>query len=499
VEKQFNKIPISYLQKLTRQIRSQEQTLEVRLPDGMPDIGRVLCAWGQAIVRGKEWNSDNMTVSCGVMAWVLYMPEEGEEVCAVEAWLPYSMKWELPDTMYDGKILVSCLLRGIDARSISARKLMLRATLSALGEGWLPGELQVAVPGEISEGIELLTADYPVVLPREAGEKAFLLEEQLTMPATGPKPEKLMYYSLKPEILDKKVMAGKVVFRGSAVLHLLYRGEDGQIYTYDWDLPFSQYADLEGEYDQEASVTVYPCVTSLDLTMLEDGALQLKAGILGQYMLCDRCVITLAEDAYSPNRKVELVKEELRLPAILDRAEHSVLAEQTVQADVRQIVDVVFLPEHGQIERTEEGVRIAMPGQFQMLYYDPEGQLRSVNSSWEGEWELKADEDCAVDAVLVPAGKTQAAPGAGNVNLRAEMNAEAVSTSGQVYSMLSGMEIGEQEKPNPGRPSLVLCRKGNRRLWDVAKSTGSTVSAIMEANGLDGEPEERRVLLIPVI
>jgi len=85
------------------------------------------------------------------------------------------------------------------------------------------------------------------------------------------------------------------------------------------------------------------------------------------------------------------------------------------------------------------------------------------------------------------------------VNLRAEMNAEAVSTSGQVYSMLSGMEIGEQEKPNPGRPSLVLCRKGNRRLWDVAKSTGSTVSAIMEANGLDGEPEERRVLLIPVI
>ena len=80
MELQFEKIPIAYLKKLTGQLRTQEQTLEVRLTDGMPDIGRVLGAWGQVIVRGKEWNSDHMAVSCGVMAWVLYTPEDGDGV-----------------------------------------------------------------------------------------------------------------------------------------------------------------------------------------------------------------------------------------------------------------------------------------------------------------------------------------------------------------------------------------------------------------------------------
>ena len=121
MEMRFDKIPVAYLQKLTGQLRSQEETQEVRLPDGMPDIGRVLGAWGQVIVRGKEWNGDSMSVSCGVMVWVLYIPEDASGVRSVEAWLPFSMKWDLPETRHDGKILSSCLLRSVDARSMSAR------------------------------------------------------------------------------------------------------------------------------------------------------------------------------------------------------------------------------------------------------------------------------------------------------------------------------------------------------------------------------------------
>ena len=121
MEMRFDKIPVAYLQKLTGQLRAQEETLEIRLPDGMPDIGRVLGAWGQVIVRGKEWNGDSMSVSCGVMVWVLYIPEDASGVRSVEAWLPFSMKWDLPETRHDGKILSSCLLRSVDARSMSAR------------------------------------------------------------------------------------------------------------------------------------------------------------------------------------------------------------------------------------------------------------------------------------------------------------------------------------------------------------------------------------------
>ncbi len=498
MEMQFDKIPVEYLQKVTCQLRSQEQTLEVRLPDGMPDIGRVLSAWGQVIVRGKEWNGDNMAVSCGVMAWVLYTPEDETGVRSVEAWLPFSMKWDLPDTRHDGKILVSCLLKGVDARSTSARKLMVRANLDAMGEAWLPGQEQMAIPGELPEGVEMLTATYPVELPKEAGEKAFLLDEQLSLPANGPKAEKLLYYSLQPEIMDKKVMAGKVVFRGSGMLHILYRTDDGRLCTFDYDLPFSQYADLEGEYDQDPSVWVQPCVTSLDVLLDENGQLQLKAGILGQYLLWDRTMVTVAQDAYSPQRPVTPMLEQLMLPAVLDQTVQSIHAEQAVQADAQQVVDLTFCPTYGQIESTDTGMRVTVPGQFQMLYYDPDGELRSQVTPWEGEWNVNAAQDCSVDAHIFPMGRPQAVPGAGTVNLRAELGTDTVTTCGQGIPMLTGLELGETEKPDPNRPGLILCRKGNRRLWDVAKQTGTTVEKIMQANGLEGEPEDTRILLIPV-
>lgn len=498
MEMQFDKIPVTYLQKLLGNLQSEEQTLEVRLPDGMPDIGRVLGTWGQVIVRGKEWNGDHMAVSCGVMAWVLYTPEEEDGVRSVEAWLPFTMKWELPESRYDGKILVSCLLRDIDARSTSARKLMIRANLQAMGEAWLSGQTEIATAGQLPEDIALLTATYPALLPKEAGEKAFLLEDTCQISATGVKPEKLLHYCLQPEVLDKKVMAGKIVFRGNGNLHVLYRGEDGKLYTWDCDLPFSQYADLEGEYDQDPSLTLQLCVTNLDLVLDENGALQLKAGILGQYLLCESTMITVAEDAYSPNRNVTLIQEELELPAILDQINQTIHAEQVVQAEGSQMVELSFCPSYGQMHRTQTGVRFSLPGRFQALYYDADGELRSMVSQWEGAWDVNTAQDSQITTRMIPAGKPQAMLGMENMTLRAEVVMDAMVTTGQGLPMIVGLEMGELVKSNPDRPSLILCRKGNRRLWDIAKETGSTVEKIMDTNNLECEPETNRILLIPV-
>ena len=71
MEIQFQKTVVPYLQTLTHQMQTQEQTQQVRLSDAMPDVGRVVASWGQVLLRGKEWRSDSFCVSGGVKAWVL--------------------------------------------------------------------------------------------------------------------------------------------------------------------------------------------------------------------------------------------------------------------------------------------------------------------------------------------------------------------------------------------------------------------------------------------
>ena len=58
--------------------------------------------------------------------------------------------------------------------------------------------------------------------------------------------------------------------------------------------------------------------------------------------------------------------------------------------------------------------------------------------------------------------------------------------------------MGELLPPDPNRPSMILRRVESGSLWDIAKACGSTVEAIMEANTLEDQPEQGRILLIPV-
>ena len=88
----FQKAEFPCLTAAVNEVQNSEQTQELRLPDGMPDVGKVLCAWGQTILRGKEWRSDSLTVSGGMLIWVLYTPEDGSECRIVDGWLPFQLR-----------------------------------------------------------------------------------------------------------------------------------------------------------------------------------------------------------------------------------------------------------------------------------------------------------------------------------------------------------------------------------------------------------------------
>lgn len=498
MELQFEKRKVSCLDFCLREVQNQEQTQEIRLPDGMPDIGRVLTSWGQVLLRSKEWREGSIAFSGGIMAWVLYAPEDGTDARVLETWIPFQMQWDLPSGTREGDIRISCLPRFTDARSVSARKILIRAGIAALGEALAPAELEVYEPSEMEEGVHLLRDTYPVRLPREAGEKAFALDEDLTLPGSCPQPEKLLYYCLRPQITDQKVMANKVVFRGNGNLHVLYRGEEGQLQCWDFDLPFSQFAELSGEYSPDAQADIRMCVTSLELELDEEGHLRLKAGLLAQFLVDDRQLLELTEDAYSPARDVEVHTDTLRLPVLLERRTENMYGEQTIPMGANVIADAAFLPDYPRFRTTDGGLLLEIPGTFQVLFYGEDGALQSGTARWEGQWNLPADENARVTVQPELMGQPRATAGDGRIDLRGDMQLKVEATGGQGIPMVTGLSLGEQREPDPMRPSLILRRVGRERLWDIAKETGSTVDAIRLANALEEDPEPNRMLLIPV-
>ena len=498
MELQFKKTSCRCLDRAAREVKNEEVTQELKLPDGMPDIGRVIAAWGQVVLRSKEWRADTASVSGGVMVWVLYAPEDGSDARCVDTWLPFTMRWDVSGAQQEGTIRAVPLLRFADGRALSARKMMVRAGVGILGDMLYPMEVQVSQAEEVPEDVELLRNVYPVRLPRQSGEKTFLLDEELRIPGSAPGIEKILCYTVQPEITDQKVMAGKLVFRGSGNLHLVYRCIEGKLRTWDFELPFSQFQDLEEEIGEDTQAEAAMAVTSLELDPGEEGRLRLKCGLVCQYVVSDCCLLELTQDAYSPRRQTDITMDALQLPVSLEGRREHLSAEQFVQGQSGQIMDVTFLPDFPRQRRTAEGAAFEIPGLFQVVYYADDGSLQSTSARWEGQYDLNAGEDSRIHAVVGAMGRPAATSGGDGIELRGQVQLALDTTTEQGIPMATALEIGELQEPDPGRPSLILCRTEGEKLWNLAKRCGSTVSAIRQANALDDEPSANQILLIPV-
>ncbi len=498
MELQFEKKQLECMRLLSCQSQYTEQTQEVRLPDSMPDVGKVLGAWGQVLLRSKEWRGGEAIASGGVMAWLLYAPEDGSEARCMEAWIPFQLKWDVSDTGRDGKMLISCLLQGVEGRSVSSRKLVVRAGVCATAQIFAPMEAEYYQPEELPEDIQLQHSHYPLRLPKEAGEKPFTMEEELMLPGNCPQLDQLVYYNLQPEVIDRKVMADKVVFRGSVILHILYRGTDGGLYTWNFDIPYSQYAQLDDDYSPEAEVKLAMALTALELERVEDGKLLLKAGLTGQYVVLENCMLDVITDAYGTKSKAEPILTQLQLPMVLDDLHETLRAEGSLSASGGRLADVSFFMECPSRHWGSDSVHMEQPGHFQVLYYDEQNQLAGANVQSMAQWTVGADPDTTVCLSGIPSGMPQGSFTADSAQLRCDIAVDALCFGNQGIPMVQGLQITAPEESAARKPSLILRRAGSQGLWELAKDCATTVEAICQANGLTAEPEDNRLLLIPI-
>ncbi len=491
---QFPKSGSTWLSHVGGDGKDLEETLELKLPENMPDIGKVLCGYGQALVRSKQWSREGAGISGGVMAWVLYLPEDGSGVRSVDCWIPFQARWDIRDRDRDGVIMASCYLRNVDARSLSARKLMVRANVAVVADTMVENTVDISSPGEVPEDVQLKRQKYDALLPVEAGEKMVDIDESIPAPA-GEKPEKLLHYSLHPYVSDCKLMADRAVFRGTALGHALYRGEDGALHSWDFQTPFSQYSDLDREYGPQARLQVTMLPTGLELELREDGGLNLKCGLIGQYLVLDEKPLEVITDAYSTQRTLELQTQTLELPQVTATISQNVQASAQGDVPMAGVLDCAYYQDAPRMSLYTEESGAELSGRWQVLGMDEDGNLCSESLAWQGIQPLEQMGQASL--TLWQASRPEASAGA-SLTAQMELGLGGIQQENVTVPMVTGLTLGENLQRPENRPSLVFRRAGDGSLWDVAKANATTVEKIMDANTLTQEPEAGTWLLIPV-
>lgn len=502
MELAFQKNAVDYLQKLVCQVVNQEETAETVVPDSLPDVGRIVGCWGMPVIRSKEWRQNGMSVSGGVSAWVLYVPEDGSAPRKVEIYLPFTMKWEFPPTEQEGRIQVACRLRSIDARMLNSRKILVRASLAGRGEAYLPSQACFYTLEDPPKDLEILRQRLPLLLPTELTEKSFLLDEDLELSGGAPAVAEVVSYQLQPDLTDAKVLGGKAVFKGSCILHLLYLTPEGRPAVWDFDIPFSQYTDLERNYDQEEELQAIIIPTGIEVSAEEDGhRLRLKCSLVAQCLVLARQTVDLLQDLYSLRQTVTPQVQAIPVRSRLDRQLLRQQVEGTFPIGGGTLIDGTLLPDYPRQSRQAEQLTLELPYWCSILYLDEEGALQGKSAHSTGTCQTSLAEGCQCEADLQPNGPVQWSMGGGTAAVRASLTLAADSFASSELTMITGAELGEPVKPDPNRPSVIIrASQGDGSLWEIAKACGSTVPAIQGANHITqdyADPEQ--LLLIPVL
>lgn len=491
---EFDRDYCSCLHNIVNQVHSQEETQELRLPDGMPDIGKVVGCWGQILIRGKEWRTNHMSTNGGVMVWVMYTPEDGTDCRCIESWIPFQMHWDVPDTRRDGIICVNPILKSVDARSVSARKLMLRCVVCTQGQAFEPVDEELYIPTSVPEDVQLLRRNYPVELPLEAGEKSFQIEDTIR-PVNF---DSVVRYELTPQITEQKVMASRLVFRGTAKLHLLYKDVQNNMLTMDSDLQFAQYADLDREYGSGATAWLIPIVNGVEVEKADGGGVFVRCAITAQYVIHDRKMIEIIEDAYSTRRQVMPQVETLSLPMQLDAQQWLVECPQQIQIDGNEIVDAAAFYDHPSCKQNGDSVQMDMDVQYQLLCRDNEGNLMTHTAKSQCSWQMQSDEKNDLRVCLQMIGQPRINLNGGIAEIQPNAAATVAAYPIGGIPMVKGLTMTEEATIHSGGPSVILRRVEEQSMWEIAKECHTTVEAIRSANQLEDDPLNGQMLLIPL-
>ena len=321
------------------------------------------------------------------------------------------------------------------------------------------------------------------------------LEESFSLPISA---VKLLSCRIRPQLTEQTVAGSRIILRGTAYADAIYLDDMGNIQQQTLELPFAQFADLDREYDKEATAAVSAAVSNLEPELTENG-LHIKCGLVAQYMIRQQRLLHLAEDAYSPHRIVTPNIQQLRLPAVLECRREYRQITQKMDAMPCDPVSAFCLPDHPTVYRETDRTSVELPGCMGLIYRDGDGALQYLQEPWADNFCVPAADDGKTEVNIGCIQPVEVRLTGDGVEITGQIQLDMRTMTQLEVPMVCGMEIGEEIQPDPSRPSVLLQRMGQQDLWNIAKDTGSTVEAIWQANGLQEEPVPGQMLLIPIL
>ncbi len=504
MELELNRNPMACFEPVLETTLFHEETMEMIVPDACPDILQLADTSGTVCLKSKEAQEGRLELSGTVCCAVLYQPDDGSGMHRVEVNLPFFCSAAADRVTGACSVTALPRVQSADTRVLNPRKVLVRVNLAIEVCAFLPSEAMVCAGAAATEenGLQQLMESHECYVVSAVQEKPFTFSDDLTLSGSRPEAEELLKTRVQLDCAESKVIGNKLIFKGEAVLQLLYRSTEGQVCSCDFSLPFSQIMEVSGaEEESDCAVEVQLTGLSCALAPGDGRTISVSLELLAQAVVRQPRTVELLADLYSIRHPISVQFASYSL--------HQLVEQGTRRQSVREIVEVPVLAKNvldayvslGAVTQSREGERLTLSAAaaVSVLCETEDGAVTAVSHTFSVPCPLELPEGCACSCRCRCPGAVYATPTTGGLEIRLDLDFWYLALTPKRVAGVSNAQIEEGEtQEGAEQPSIVLRMVGEERLWDIAKAYCTTTDDILRANELgEGESPAGRLLLIP--
>ncbi len=457
-----------------------EVMCEVIVPDTQADVYSVLTASARCQIKQKTLFQGKLALEGTVEIEALCQEEEARRWQIIRGSAPFSQEIELPGCQEEDVAQLRLEVLRCDALIRNPRKLQLQAQLGAWVQVFHRSSFTVSesAGGPADEGVQLLTRPAELELLRAVSEKKLVATDEMQTGIAG----KLLHYTVDWRQEEQRILQGKVMLRGSALVQATFV-EENRLEAREFSVPFSQVLECEGAEPGDTVTVEYQTIQS-QVTLLEGDSPALSCSLTGVATACftRKLRLQVLRDVYSTRYALECRQTDLGCAA-WKCFEQTIPAEETLQTQepVQTVLDCRarargFVDDQGR------------PGgiyTFRILYCCHEGQLHCA----EHTMKILCEQPVDAQRLTVRAGWKNLIARADNGSLRLSLLA-VLRSHGLVAQPCPQVSkcILDHNTPRKSHPAGTLVLRNvqpGESPWSIAKQYGTPLGNILSANKLD--------------
>ena len=508
MEIKFNCNEFEYLKRIYSETAIHEETMEIMVSDGLPDVDKIIDTGGVVLLRSKSTESGQGEIAGEAEICVLYLPDGSNSVCKLEVILPFVHKTENREINDETIVTAELSIKKVYAKPVNPRKVIVKAEILIKSSLYIKEKL--CVPYEISDknSCEIFKDSLKLKCITDIKEKVFVISDNFNISSSKSVPDEILEYSVNIVPGECKSVGTKLIFKGTATLSVLYKSrDDGKVDICNFETVFSQVAELDNiisASDFKVAFAVSGVYLTCENDISEKGAtLEAEIHIVAQCHSISEISCDYIADIYDPVYEMECERNDVLIENLIGKTgkkeefKHQLRTTYPVKNVVFSEVSIGKCD----IKKTESATLIKTNAEIKVIYFDDNNILRCDTGKCEIKTEIQLDTDSNCDFSNIKISDIYAAIIGEGVEVRFTADFEADIIVGTHIDTITNATLDENKKFDMSKiPSMTLYRiKDNDTLWDISKRFRTSQNLITASNPEAAELKANSLIVIPKI